>query len=273
MKSFSYATLKLEIKRSFKQNMIWSFALGLSLLAIVAIYPFVKDMMQSIFDFMESMDPSNPFLQIMNEFGGIPTSAIGYFATEGAMILQLVGGIYAATLGYGLINKDERENTHEVLYTLPISKTKLMQAKLAAMFVHIFIFTCIQFALSTIGFIIIDEWVMMDIFWLFGLINFFLFSMIAILALLLALVLKPKQSGLLAVVVPFPFYIMTIIAQATDQAILKGLKYASPFTFADPVGFLKTNYEFNWINMLTFFLFSLLIIFFVIKYYKRREII
>ena len=273
MKSVSIPTLKLELRRSFKQNMIWSFSLGLSLLLIVGIYPLFKDMMQSMFEMMESLDPDHPLIKFMNDFGGVPTSAIGYFATEGAMILQLVGGIYAAILGYGLINKDEREKTNEVLFTLPVPKASILNSKIVAMLINIFIFTLFQFILSTLGFIFIDELVMMDIFWFFGILNFLLFTMIAMIALCLATILKPNQSGLLAVVVPFPFYIITVVSQATNESFLKALKYLSPFTFAEPVGFLKTNYEFNWINMITFLLISLLIYFYVLKYYTRRQII
>lgn len=272
-KHMSYPILSVELKRGFKGNMIWSIALGLSLLLIIAIYPMVKDMMASLVELMESMDPSNPFLQILEDFGGIPHSAIEYFATEGALILQLVGGIYAAILGYSMINRDEKEKTNEVLYTLPISRTQSFISKVIAIMIHIFIFTFIQFGLSTLGFLIIDELVLLDVFWLFGLLNFVMFTMIACFGLCLAAILKPNQSSLLAVAIPFPFYIITMISQATNNFFLKALKYISPFTFAEPVGFLKTDHGFEWINFIVFIVITCIFVWVSHVKYKTRQII
>ncbi len=272
-KYVSYPILSIELKRGFKGNMIWSIALGLSLLLIIAIYPMVKDMMASLVELMESMDPSNPFLQILEDFGGIPSSAIEYFATEGAMILQLVGGIYAAILGYSMINRDEKEKTNEVLYTLPIPRTQSFLSKVLAIIIHMFIFTFIQFGLSTLGFLMIDELVLVDVFWLFGLLNYIMFSMIAFFGLCLASILKPNQSSLLAIAIPFPFYIITVIAQATNNSILKALKYVSPFTFAEPVGFLKTDHGFEWVNFLLFIAIAGISIWVAHKKYQSRQII
>jgi len=274
MKKFiNYPLLYIELKRGFKSNMIWSIALGLSLLSIVAIYPMVKGMMQSLVELMENMDPSNPFLQILEDFGGIPHSAIEYFATEGALILQLVGGIYAAILGYSMINRDEKEKTNEVLYTLPISRTHALFSKIIAILIHIFIFTFIQFGLSTLGFLVIDELELLNIFWLFGLLNFLMFSMIAFFGLFLAALLKPNQSSLLAVAIPFPFYIVTVISQATNNSILKALKYVSPFTFVEPVGFLKTDYGFEWVNFIVFMILTCILVVITHIKYKHRQII
>ncbi|MDX9691414.1 MAG: ABC transporter permease subunit [Acholeplasmataceae bacterium] len=273
MKFFSMAIFKLEMKRNMKSNLIWSFALGLSLLLIVSIYPIVKDMMRSLLELMENMDPSNPFFQIMNDFGGIPTSGIEYFATEGAMILQLVGGIYAAILGFSLINKDEKEKTNEVLYTLPISKSRVLNSKICAMLTSLFMFTMIQFALSTIGFISIDETAQLDKFWLFGLLNYVMFLIISIMSMFLSAMLKPNQSSLIAVAIPFPFYIITMISQATNNSFLKSLKYISPFTFAEPVGFFKTGNNFETVNLLIFVIISLVFTVYAINRFQHREII
>jgi len=274
MKKFiNYPLLHIELKRGFKSNMIWSIALGLSLLSIIAIYPMVKGMMQSLVELMENMDPSNPFLQILEDFGGIPHSAIEYFATEGAMILQLVGGIYAAILGYGMINRDEKEKTNEVLFTLPISRTHSLSSKMIAILIHIFIFTFIQFGLSTVGFLLINELDLLNVFWLFGLLNFLMFSMIAFFGLFLAALLKPNQSSLLAVAIPFPFYIITVISQATNNTVLKALKYVSPFTFVEPVGFLKTDHGFEWVNFIVFIVLTCMLMVITHIRYKHRQII
>src|SRR5690606_5224787 len=127
---------------------------------------------------------------------------------------QLVGGIYAAILGFNILNKDEKEKTNEILYTLHIRRQAILNAKLLSVLTHLFIFTIIQFGLSTIGFVVIDEASQMDLLWLFGLLNYVLFSVIALISLGLASVLKPNQSSFISVAIPFPLYIITTIAQA-----------------------------------------------------------
>jgi ABC-2 type transport system permease protein len=270
---FSKPMYQIELKRNLKGNMIWSFALGSMILMIVAIYPIVKDMMASLVELMETMDPSNPFFEIMNDFGGIPTSGIEYFATEGAMILQLVGGIYAAILGFNILNKDEKEKTNEVLLTLRISRSKILNAKILAVVTHLFIFTIIQFGLATIGFVVIDEMSQMGTFWVFGLLNYVMFMVIAFIGLFLAAILKPNQSSFISVAIPFPLYIITVIAQATNQEFLKSLKYLSPFTFAEPVGFFKTGNNFEWFNFILFVIISMILTIFAHRLFKKREII
>lgn len=274
MSFLSKEFLGLEIKRSFKGNMIWSFSLGLSLLLIVAIYPMVEDMMVALTEMLEYLESQNsPFLAMMEQFGGIPSNAMEYFATEGAMFMQLLGGIYAAVLGFGAINKDEKERTVEILYVLPISRNKLLTSKVLSIAFNLFIFTVIQIALIEIGFIAVapdtDHYLLLS----FGFFDYLMFLMIAYISLGLAMFMKPNQSSLIAIAIPFPFYIMTIIASATNNDFLKALKYASPFTFTEPVGWLKSDHVFELENFLIFSAVTVIILIASYLRYNKRQII
>jgi ABC-2 type transport system permease protein len=274
MRILSKALFKIEYKRSLKGNLIWSISLGLSLFLIVIIYPLFKDMMESMLEFMAALEETNsPFLDIMEDFGGIPENAIEYFATEGAMILQIVGGIYAAMIGFAILNKDEKESTVEVLYTLPISRTEMLSAKLLSVVINLATFTVITFLFTTLGFIVINETDDISRLLLFGVVDFVMFFTISILGLGLAVILKPNQSSMLAIIIPFPLYVISIIASATKSNLLKVFKYITPFTFAEPVGFLKTRTDFELLNMLIFLGLSVVIIFYSYKRYNYRELI
>jgi ABC-2 type transport system permease protein len=274
MSFLSKEYLGLEIKRSFKGNMIWSFSLGLSLLLIVAIYPMVEDMMTAITEMLEYLESQNsPFIAMMEQFGGIPTNAMEYFATEGAMFMQLLGGIHAAIIGFGAINKDEKERTAEVLYVLPISRSKLLTSKILSIAFNLFIFTIIQIALIEIGFLAVAPDTDHSLILSFGLFDYMMFLMIAYMSLGLAMFMKPNQSSLIAIAIPFPFYIMTIIASATNNDILKALKYASPFTFTEPVGWLKSDHVFELANFLIFTGITFIILIASYLRYKKRQII
>lgn len=274
MKLFSVELFKLEFKRSFKSLMIWSVSLALSLLLVIVIYPMAKDMfvaLEQMIDYFESIDSG--FVGMLETFGGIPENGIEYFATEGAMFLQLLGGIFAALVGFGIINKDEKEKTVEVIYTLPISRDTLLFTKIMLVAANLFIFMLIQVLMVDLGFLLVAPGEDISAIWIFGLFDYLMFLMIAYLSMFLALMLKPNQSQFVAIAIPFPLYIITIIAFATDNAFLKALKYISPFTFAEPVGWLKEQSDFELVNFISFALITLIALIYSFYRFKKRQII
>ncbi len=265
---------RLELKRSIKSNLIWSISLGITMFSIIIIYPMVMDMMDALnemIDYLESINSS--FVEFINDFGGIPQNGVEYFATEGAMILQIAAGIYAAMMGYQIINKDDKEKTVEVLYTLPIHRLSYLFQKMLVVFVEIFIFMATQILFVIIGFMIVspDE-AILELF-KFGFYDMLMMLMISYLSMGLALILKPQSSSFIPMAIPIPLYVITTIAYATDNQTLKLLKYISPFTFAEPVGILKDHTDFEWLNFLIFTIFTLTVIGFSMVRFKRREII
>ena len=264
----------LEIKRSIKSNLIWSLSLGITMFAIIIIYPMVMDMMDALnemFDYLESINSS--FVEFINDFGGIPHNGIEYFATEGAMILQIAAGIYAAMIGFQIINKDDKEKTVEVLYTLPIHRVSYLLQKMLVVFVEICIFMMVQIFFVIIGFFLVSPNEAFHELFIFGLFDILMMLMISYLSMGLALVLKPQSSSFIPMAIPIPLYVITTLAYATDNATLKLLKYISPFTFAEPVGLLKDHTDFEWLNFTIYSAFTILVIAFSIYRFKRREMI
>lgn len=265
---------KLEFRRQLKGFLVWSLSLGLTLFLIIMVYPIVQDMMDALEDmllYLESIDSS--FLGFLETFGGIPENGIEYFATEGALFLQLLGGIYAAILGFNIIQKDEKEETVEVLHVLPMSRSMILSTKMMYVLVTIFLFTAIQIGFVHLGFLFVSPNESMVELWTFGFFDFIMFLMISYLAMGLALLLKPKTSPLVSIAIPFPFYVLTMIAFATNNDILKALKYISPFTFTEPVGWLKDHVPFEWENFLIYVGITLIVIILSFVFYRKREMI
>jgi len=270
----SLSLFMLEFRRGFKGLAIWSLALGLSLFAVVMIYPMVKEMFEALIDMMAYLESINSgFLDMLETFGGIPDNGVEYFATEGALFLQLLGGIYAAILGFNIIFKDDKEKTIEAIYVLPMSRAKLLFTKICHVAVSLFIFTLIQIGFVYVGFLIVSPEEEFGILWKFGLFDYFMFLMIAYLSMGLAVFLKPVSTNLISIAIPFPLYILTMIALATDHAMLKALKYASPFTFMEPVGWFKGDQNFEWINFISFGILTLIIITLSFIRFSKREMI
>ncbi|MDP3131087.1 MAG: ABC transporter permease subunit, partial [Bacillota bacterium] len=235
--------LAMELRRSYKGVLIWTLAISASLVMVIAIYPLVIDMYAAI---------PPEFYDLMAAFGGIPDTIVEYYATEGAMMLQLFGSLFAALQGFGAINRDEREKTAESLYSLPLSRMTFYCTKLLRVTLEV-VFLCGVTALfSYIGFLIIDEPIDYPPFILFSVLNTLVFLVFAWLCFAMAALLKPNQKPMAAIAIPFVLYVVYTIAMMTQNEVLDLLKYITPFTFADPVEILKTDFQLEWISMTVF---------------------
>ena len=65
--------------------------------------------------------------------------------------IVLMGGCFAAHIGFNTLVKEERDNTTEFLMVKPISRRRILLEKLLANIVEILIFTVVSFIASIIG--------------------------------------------------------------------------------------------------------------------------
>jgi ABC-2 type transport system permease protein len=264
----------LDMKRNIKSTLIWSLGLGLSLFFVIIIYPIVQDMMDAINHVIEQLESLEySFLDFIDIFGGIPSNGIEYFATEGAMFMQIAAGMFASLLGFSIINRDDREKTAEMLYTLPITRSSYLLEKMIAVFVQILLFMLIQLGIIALGFSIVAPDENISALFIFGFFDGLMLVMIAFLSMGLSLVMKPGSSTLFPLIIPIPLYVITTIAYATDNHILRLLRFLSPFTFAEPVGFLKNQRDFEWLNFGIFGILTLIVIVLSFIAFKKREIV
>jgi putative exporter of polyketide antibiotics len=160
-----------------------------------------------------------------------------------------------------------------VLHVLPISRSKFLFTKMMNVAFSLFIFTLVQILFIELGFLIVARNEDISILWLFGLYDYIMFLMIAYLSMGLATMLKPNQSSFIAIAIPFPLYIITLISNQTNNDILKFLKYFSPFTFTEPVSFLKNQSDFELINFITFLSLTVIVIIFSFIKFRKREMV
>jgi ABC-type transport system involved in multi-copper enzyme maturation permease subunit len=59
----------------------------------------------------------------------------------------------------------------------------------------------------------------------------------------------------------------------TQNEFLKSLKYITPFTFADPVGIFKADYELPWVNLLIFMGLAITGFISALLCFKKRDIL
>lgn len=253
--------LKMELRRGWLSVLIWSVSVSVMVFLIIILYPMVIDIYAQL---------PQDVQDLMANFGGIPDNILEYYATEGAIMMQIFGAIFAALLGFNMIARVEKEKVSEVLYTIPVSKWYFYLSKLSAVFIFITAFAVINYVAGYIGFAAVNETFDFGQYLTFTTLNMIMFLVIAYLGMFLALIFKTGTNNLISLVLPLPFYIMTLLATLTDTDWLKTFKYFSPFTFADPVEILKTNYDFEWIPFVIFI--SLTVITLGVGYvrYKKR---
>jgi ABC-type transport system involved in multi-copper enzyme maturation permease subunit len=210
---------------------------------IIVLYPLVKDIYAQI---------PEELMAIMAQFGGVPEDVLEYYATEGAMMLQLFGAIFSAMLGFNLIATFEKERLAEVIYTQGITKKTFYLSKLSILFIMVFGFTWINALIGYLGFITIDERFSFGNYMWFSFLNGMMYLYVAILGFMLALILNKNIKAMVAIAIPLPLYILAILSTLTDNDWLKALKYISPFTFSDPVAILKNQDPFEYISFLVF---------------------
>ncbi|MGD9910367.1 MAG: ABC transporter permease subunit [Candidatus Izemoplasmatales bacterium] len=259
---FSSVLFAFEFRRSFKSLLGWSLSIGLSMLLVIVLYPMVKDMYSSI--------PAE-YMDFLNSFGGVPNNILEYYATEGVMMLQLFGGIYAVMEGFGAINRDDKEKTVESIYQLPYRRNVFFITKWIRVMVNVILFSLFNYLLSILAFAMLKESIDQWLFIQFNLFNTALFLVMALFGFVLACFLKPTQKSMGAIALPLVLYIISIISQMTNNDLLKEFKYATPFTFADPVQILKEGADFEWITLLIFIGLSIILMIFSYLRYQKRE--
>jgi ABC-type transport system involved in multi-copper enzyme maturation permease subunit len=253
--------IRMELRRSLVGLIAWTATVGLSLYLIIILWPMVKDMYAQIPESMKD---------IMDTFGGIPTTVIEYFATEGGMMMQLFGAIFAAMLGYNTISREERDHTTDSIYTLPVSRLSFYFHKLLAVFLQVVIFSVGIALFNILGFITVGSLDSIGKFLAFMALNTLTFLMIASLGFTLGSIMKGNIQ-LIALIIPIPLYIVSVISSLTDNKILEKLRYVTPFTFSDPVAFFKLDFKFEYISLILFTVISAASIFLSSFYFTRKE--
>jgi ABC-2 type transport system permease protein len=168
------------------------------------------------------------------------TTVSGFF---GIMITYfgLILCIAAAMWGSGIISKEERDKTVEFSLTLPVTRGRLVTAKLAAMVVN-----CIILLLVTWGITLVSSQRYQPDseyyrFVALGMLSFLILQMIFLaLGVFLGCAMKKhKQAGSMAVWLLLGSYFLSILIGLNKD--LDFLKYLTPFKYFDPAQLLRDS--------------------------------
>ncbi|AET67116.1 ABC-2 type transporter [Desulfosporosinus orientis DSM 765] len=133
-----------EMKANRKALIIWCIGVVLLIASSMGKFAGLSASGQSINDLMAQMPQS--MKAIMGGDFDL-TTAMGYYEAI-YIYLALMAAIHASMLGATIIAKEERDKTAEFLLVKPISRNKVITAKLSASFLNVLIFNIITLVTS-----------------------------------------------------------------------------------------------------------------------------
>jgi ABC-2 type transport system permease protein len=179
-------------------------------------------------DLMADMPKS---LQAIMGVGSFDLSkASGYYGML-FMYLVLMATIHAAMLGATIIAKEERDKTSEFLFVKPVSRGKIIMAKLLAALTNIVIFNIVTFASSVIivGKVSDGEKVNGEI--AVTMMGMFLLQVLFMVigSAISAVKKRPKTAASLATAILLLTFVLSIVIDLNENLDL--LKYLTPFKY------------------------------------------
>jgi len=226
-----------ELSVNRKAMLIWSVILaGLGIL-VLAFFPTIAQQAESIQQLMAGMPKG-----LMEAFGMEKisvTDIMGYYATKQYTTLTLFGSIYAIILASGILSKEENDKTIEFLLSKPVSRSKIISAKLLSIITIIIIFNLL---ITVIMYISLEAVKTADyslkVFLLLSLAVLLLQLTFACLGFLASVIIRRSQNvlpfSLGLVMVSYFLGIASVLSEKLDF-----LKYLSPFKYVDAVDILS----------------------------------
>ena len=216
-----------ELRRDRVKLIVWTAAIASMLLISIIIYPQMTAQMNEMGDMFAEMGAfSEAFNMDKVSFGEFS----GYFAVECGNVLGLGGAFFAALMGISALAKEERERTAEFLLTHPVSRSRVVAEKLAAVLFEVLVLNLAVAAASVIGALAIGQDFDAKLFFTVLLGYLIMQAEIACIMFGLSAFLSGNGIGI-ALGAAFVLYFMNRLANLTDEA--EFLRYVTPFSYAD----------------------------------------
>lgn len=229
-----------ELKVYRKSTIIWS----LSLIAIIIIF------MSMYSSFAED---AKGFMKIVENYPEAIRNAIGFnqenfftilgFYSFPLSFITLCAAIQAMNLGTSIVNKEVRDKTADFLLTKPVTRTKILTAKLLAAFVSIVVTNIFYFAAASfVALQVQTDDFSLKIFLLLSLTIFFIQLIFLSLGIIISVIVQKIKSVLtVSLATVFAFYFVGMFSDTTGDEVKR---YFSPFKYFDTAYIMKhSSYE------------------------------
>lgn len=218
-----------ELKANLKSLLIWCvITLLLIMIAVAKFSAFASD--PSLLTILDSMPKA--LIDALNLRAFNLTTLSGFF---GLMLIYfgLMGGIAAAMWSSDIISKEERDKTVEFSFVLPVSRSKVITAKMLAILVNCIVFVLVTWGVSLVA---VRQFKPDQAFYSFLALEMEAMFVIELIFLAVGMLLgcamkRYKLSGSTSVGIILATYFLSIVSAM--QPKLDFLKYFSPFKYFD----------------------------------------
>lgn len=218
---------KHEMKSNLKNLFIWCLSVSIMGFICILLFTSVKDSMVGMADSFASMGAFS------DAFGmdklSIATLA-GFYATEVGTIHGLGGAMFAAIISVGMLSKEEDGHTSEFLFSQPISRGKVITAKLFSVVTNIILFNVIAIVIYILAIVILGEDMPMKEFIIFHIMQTIMQLEIGAVCFGISAFMKKNKIGIGLGLVLF-LYAYDLMARVVPD--LEDYKVISPFSYAN----------------------------------------
>lgn len=196
---------------------------------------------------------------------------VGYFGIL-YVFFALIAAIHAGLMGANIISKEERDKTSEFLFAKPVSRSRVLTAKLLAGLVNVLILFAVISISSIVGVGVTNGGnysltpQIMNLMW--GILGFQIFFF-ATGVLFAGIFKKPKLPTLLVTVVIVGSYFVSAISQLSDN--LNWLRFTTLFRWFAAPSIINAG-RVGWGYVTAVALFSILFIVLGYIFYNRRDL-
>jgi ABC-2 type transport system permease protein len=230
-----------ELRDYRKALIFWSIAIIAFMLSAMSKYQGYQKSGTSINELISSLPAG---LSAVLGFKGLDLQGAGGFYAMCALYLGILLGVHAVLLGSGIVAKEETDKTIEFLNARPVSRTRILFAKLLAAFAEIVflnLFTALT-SVATVAAFNDGPPVTGDIVFLMPSIFLIQLWFLIIGAAFAAVMRNPKHAGMYSAAVLLATFIISAFVDMTDR--FSFLRYATPFKYFDPkTVFSQGRYE------------------------------
>ena len=240
-----------ELRRNRRQAIAWTVIVAGLVVLYSLLLPSIAESGDSIASMLEAY-PDGLLKALNMEDAAMSATPLGFHVTQSGVVITILGGIFAASLGANLLLKEERDGTAEFLLAQPLSRLQVWAGKTAAAFVYVVAFNAVTFAVSAAaitGFS--PDPVDVDALFTYNVYVLLLTVLLASLGLLLSAAVRRGRSMTgVAVAIALGGFFVDAISKITEKA--RPIGYLSPYRFLD-VSVLDPDYALT-VGRLAYFL-------------------
>ena len=219
--------MKHELRQGLISFAVWTGSIAFLMMVCVFLFPEMKDEMVSVGNIFASMGSfTAAFGMDRLNFGTLT----GFYAIECGNIMGLGGAFFASLAGIAAISREERDRTAEFLLTHPVSRTRVITEKLAAVMAQIVCMNAIIIALSLVSMVIIGESIPWKDILLMHLAYFIMQAELASVCFGISAFMRRGGIGI-GLGLAAMMYFLNIIANMTQS--MDFLKYITPFGYCE----------------------------------------